>query len=148
MLSMTALKNFFLKNSPEKLTRYVSFTAMGTRCYRTMKILMHYPQYSLCNSKQDFFPFFHYPSCTNTVIEICELLVSRTQSCLCFQFPVLMSWWLTWQPAGFGTIYFTKRKNKELLVQLHKNVECLLWKDLCHCYKTLFMVSGQTGETL
>lgn len=48
----------------------------------------------------------------------------------------------------FGTVYFTKRKNKELFIQLHKNVESLLWKALCHFYKTIFMVTGQTEETL
>lgn len=48
----------------------------------------------------------------------------------------------------FGTVYFTKRKNKELFIQLHKNVESLLWKALCHFYKTIFTVTGQTEETL
>lgn len=59
-------KYFFPKNSSEKLIRYIPFTAMGTTCYRTMKILLHFQHYSLCNSKQIFFLFslsFLYQHC-------------------------------------------------------------------------------------
>jgi len=48
----------------------------------------------------------------------------------------------------FWHYIFTKRKNTMLFVQLHQYVECVLGKDLSHCYKVLFMVNEETEETL
>lgn len=49
--------DFFLENSSEKLTKYVSFIAMKTRCYRMMEMLLYFPHYSLFNVKHYIFAF-------------------------------------------------------------------------------------------
>lgn len=147
----------FLENSPKKLTKYVLLLPWGQYITGWWKSRCIFCIMLCLTTNIMFLPFVFIillVPITNTFIfnwrnrVSYKLAVSRTHSCPCLPFPVLMIQWLTWQPAGFGAIFFTKRKNTELFVQLHQNVECVLWKDLSHRYKSLFMVNRETEETL